>query len=417
MVSNGRPRVVVTGMGAVTPLGLDVTTTWQAVIAGQSGVKPITTFDTTDFPCRIAGEVQDFQPTDFIDAKEARRIDRFVQFGLVATQEAMRTSGLEIAGEQADRVGVYLGTGIGGLITLTEQFHVLDTRGPRRLSPFFVPMMIADMAAGQISIATGARGPNLGIVSACASGAHAIGEAFEVIRRGDADVMITGGTEGAITPIGLAGFCAARALTKRNDDPEGASRPFDAQRDGFVPAEGAGILVLENLECATARGAPIYAELVGYGASADAFHITLPPEEGYGARKAMEVALRKAGLTPADLDYINAHGTSTEANDRVETAAVRSLCGDDAERVAISSTKSMIGHALGAAGGIEAIVTIKAIIEDVVPPTINYEQPDPACDLDYVPNTARHQSVRVAMTNNFGFGGHNASLVFQAHEP
>ena len=414
--SNGR-RVVITGMGAVTPLGKDVASSWAGVVAGRSAVVPISTFDTTGYPCRIAGEVRGFDATDYLDAKDARRTDRFVQFSLVATQEALHDASLEVTEERADLTGVYIGTGIGGLITLTEQIKVLDERGVRRVSPFLVPMMIADMASGQVSIDVGARGPNMGIVSACSSGAHAIGEAYEVIRRGDAEAMITGGTEGSIVPIGLAGFCASRALTKQNDEPERASRPFDAKRDGFVPAEGAGIIILESLEHAEARGARIHAELVGYGATADAFHITLPAKGGAGARRAMERALHKADLDVSEVDYINAHGTSTEANDRLETHAVKTLFGDYAERLPISSTKSMIGHTLGAAGGIEAIFTIKALLDDVLPPTINYEHPDPACDLNYIPNEARPAPVDVAMSNSFGFGGHNASLVFRAYAP
>ncbi|MAG35682.1 MAG: beta-ketoacyl-[acyl-carrier-protein] synthase II [Dehalococcoidia bacterium] len=404
-------------MGAITPLGLDVPSSWEGVLAGRSAVVPISTFDATEYPCRIAGEVKDFDPTDYIEAKDARRTDRFVQFSLVATQEALRDADLEVTEERADLTGVYIGTGIGGLHTLSEQMKVLDKRGVRRVSPFLVPMMIADMASGQVSIDVGARGPNMGIVSACASGAHAIGEAYEVIRRGDAEAMITGGTEGSITPIGLAGFCASRALTKQNEEPERASRPFDAKRDGFVPSEGAGIVILESLEHAQDRGAHIHAELVGYGATADAFHITLPAEEGAGARRAMAMALRKADLDVSDVDYINAHGTSTEANDRLETQAVKTLFGDYASRLPMSSTKSMIGHALGAAGGIEAIFSIKALQDDVLPPTINYEHPDPACDLNYVPNEARPAHVDVTMSNSFGFGGHNASLVFRAYAP
>ena len=417
MAETERRRVVVTGMGAVTPLGLDVASSWAGVVAGRSAVVPISTFDTTGYPCRIAGEVRGFDPTDYLDPKDARRTDRFVQFSLVATQEALRDADLEVTEERADDTGVYIGTGIGGLITLTEQIKVLDERGVRRVSPFFVPMMIADMASGQVSIDVGARGPNMGIVSACSSGAHAIGEAYEVIRRGDAEAMITGGTEGSIVPIGLAGFCASRALTRQNDEPERASRPFDAKRDGFVPAEGAGIVILESLEYALDRGAQIHAELVGYGATADAFHITLPAKEGAGARRAMERALDKADLDVSKVDYINAHGTSTEANDRLETHAVKTLFGEHADQLPMSSTKSMIGHALGAAGGIEAVFTIKALLDDMLPPTINYEYPDPVCDLNYVPNEARPARVDVAMSNSFGFGGHNASLVFRAYAP
>ncbi len=410
-------RVVVTGLGMVTPLGLDVATSWARLVRGESAVGPITAFDASGFPSRIAAEIKEFDPAQHgIDPKEARRMDRFVQLAVVAAREAVRDAGLPVPFQPAERAGVYIGSGMGGLITLSEQMEVLARRGPSRVSPFLVPMMICDMASGQVSIDLGAQGPNLGIVSACATGAHAIGEAAEAIRRGVVDVMIAGGTEAAITPIGIAGFAAARALSTRNEAPERASRPFDALRDGFVMGEGAGVLVLERLAHARRRGARIYAELVGYGSSADAYHPTAPPEDGYGAVRCMRQALEQAGLPPEAVDYLNAHGTSTPLNDRAETAAIKAVFGAAAHRVAISSTKSMIGHLLGAAGGVEAIIAIKAIEEGIIPPTINYEHPDPECDLDYTPNVARRRPVRVAMSNSFGFGGHNATLLFRSFD-
>ncbi len=409
-------RVVVTGLGAVTPLGLDVPTTWTALLEGQSGVGPITAFDAGPYATRIAAEVKGFDlAAAGVSPKDARRMDRFVQFGLAAALEAVRDAGLSLPLADGDRAGVYVGSGMGGLVTLSEQLEVLRTRGPERVSPFLVPMMICDMASGQISISLGARGPNLAVVSACATGAHAIGEGAALIKRGGADVMIAGGTEAVITPIALAGFAAARTLSTRNDDPARASRPFDRQRDGFVMGEGAGVVVLERASLARRRGARIYAELVGYGSSADAHHLTAPPEGGEGAVRCMHQALQEAAMPPEELDYLNAHGTGTPLNDRAETAAVRQALGRHAYRVAISSTKGMTGHLLGAAGGLEALVAVKAIVEGIVPPTMNYEHPDPDCDLDYTPNRARHLPVRTAMSNSFGFGGHNACLLFRAH--
>jgi 3-oxoacyl-[acyl-carrier-protein] synthase II len=412
-----RPGVVVTGLGMVSPVGLDVASSWDALVAGRSGIGPVTAFDASGFACRVAAEIKGFDPGVYgIEPREARRMDRYIQLGLAAALEAVRDAGLPVPVPDGVRTGVYIGSGMGGLSTLSQQYDVLRERGPGRVSPLLVPMMIADMASGQVSITLGAQGPNLGIVSACATGAHAIGEAAELIRRGGADVMIAGGAEAVITPIAMAGFAAARALTTRNDVPQAASRPFDRERDGFVMGEGAGVLVLESEAHAMRRGARVYAELAGYGSSADAHHLTAPPEDGHGAVRCMRQALESAGLRPEELDYINAHGTSTPLNDRAETAAIRTALGKRAHEVAISSTKSMIGHLLGAAGGVEAVISIKAIETGVIPPTINYEHPDPDCDLDYTPNRARQLAVRAAMSNSFGFGGHNASLLFLAHE-
>jgi 3-oxoacyl-[acyl-carrier-protein] synthase II len=405
-------RVVVTGMGAVTPVGNDVESSWANLIAGRSGIDTIKAFDASAFPSRIAGEVKNFDPAAAVGAKEARRMDRFVQLAIAAAKEAVADAKLVIDKSNADRVGVLVGSGIGGITTLMEQARVLESRGPERISPFLVPMMIVDIVAGQVAIHTGAKGPNFAVVSACATSAHSIGEAFEIIRRGDADAVIAGGSEAPIIPIGLGGFTSMRALSSRNDDPQGASRPFDADRDGFVIAEGAAILILESLSKALDRGARIYAELKGYGATGDAYHITAPAEGGEGAMRAMNIALQKAGLTPEDIDYINAHGTSTPLNDKLETMAIRNLFGPRAYDVAISSTKSMTGHLLGAAGAVEAMACVKAIVHSVIPPTINYQTPDPECDLDYVPNVAREMKVRAALSNSLGFGGHNATLVF-----
>lgn len=417
--------VVVTGLGLVTPLGLDVPASWAGLVAGRSGIGPITAFDAADFSCRVAGEVKGFDPgMAGLDAKDARRMDRFVQLGLAAALEAVRDAGLPIpldapAGRgpcDPEQVGVYVGSGMGGLTSLSAQYEVLRQRGPGRVSPFLVPMLICDMAAGQISITLRARGPNLAVVSACATGAHAIGEAAEVIRRGRADVMVAGGTEAVITPIAVAAFASARTLTSRNDQPQRASRPFDRERDGFVMGEGAGVLVLERLGHALRRGARIYACLAGYGSSADAYHQTAPPDDGEGAVRCMRQALQQAGLDLSQLDYINAHGTSTPLNDRAETAAIKQVFGQSAPRVSISSTKSMMGHLLGAAGGVEAAICVKAIEMGIVPPTINYQYADPDCDLNYTPNEAQPRPVRSAMTNSFGFGGHNATLLFTAIE-
>jgi 3-oxoacyl-[acyl-carrier-protein] synthase II len=409
-------RVVITGMGAVSPLGLDVPTLWQGLLEGRSGVAPITLFDTRDHETRIAAEVKGFDPSDYMDRKEARRSDRFVQFAVAAAQEAVRHAGLQITPANAARIGVIVGSGVGGLMTLWEQFNILKDRGPRAVSPFLVPMMISDMAAGQIAITHGAKGINYCTTSACASSAHAIGESFEAIRRGVADAIITGGCEAPLVGMAVAAFESARALSTRNDDPPRASRPFDAQRDGFVMGEGAVILILESLEQALRRGVPILAEVIGYGATGDAYHIAAPPPGGEGAARSMCLALAEAGLQPADVDYINAHGTSTPLNDIAETHAIKSAFGEHAYHVAISSTKSMVGHLLGAAGAIEAVACVQTLVTGMIHPTINYEFPDPECDLDYVPNQARRADVRIALSNSFGFGGHNCSLVFARYE-
>ncbi|WDL97389.1 beta-ketoacyl-ACP synthase II [Alicyclobacillus sp. ALC3] len=408
-------RVVITGTGVVTPLGNDVPTFWSNVVAGKSGVSLIEAFDVSDYPVRIGGEVRNFDPAQYMDHKEARRVDRFAQLAVAASVQALAESGLRITDENADRVGVYIGSGIGGIHTLLENYRVLMERGPKRVSPFVVPMMIPNIASGQVSIMFGARGPNSTSVTACSSGSHAIGDAYKLIQRGVADVMIAGGSEAAIVDIALAGFSNAKALSTRNDEPERASRPFDANRDGFVMGEGAGVLVLEDLEHALGRGATILGEIIGYGLTGDAHHITAPAPEGRGASKAMNMALDDAGLEPSDIDYINAHGTSTDLNDKFETMAVKRSFGEHAYRVAISSIKSMTGHLLGAAGGVEAVATLRTIQAGIIPPTINYETPDPDCDLDYVPNHAREAVVNTAMSNSFGFGGHNASLIFRKY--
>lgn len=406
-------RVVVTGLGMITSVGTGVEESWQALLAGKSGIGRISLFDPTDYPTQIAGEVKDFDPGRFIDKKEARRMDRFVQFGVVASDMAMRQAGFEapFEGEAAERFATILGSGIGGLATLEDEHKTLLSRGPKRLSPFFIPMMIVNLLPGQVSIRWGARGPSWSPVSACATGAHAIGEAFRTLQRGDADIALCGGAEAAITPLGIGGFNAMRAMSTNNDDPAGASRPFDRDRDGFVQGEGAGMLVLEELEHAKRRGANILCELIGYGANADAHHITAPSPEG--APSCMRLCLRDAGLSPEEVGYINAHGTSTPLNDANETAAIKEIFGDHARKLAISSTKSMTGHTLGAAGGIEAVISALAIARGVLPPTINYTTPDPDCDLDYVPNEAREQRVEVALSNSFGFGGTNVVLAFR----
>ncbi|NJK79685.1 MAG: beta-ketoacyl-ACP synthase II [Chloroflexaceae bacterium] len=410
-------RVVVTGMGAVSPLGLDVPALWAGIREARSGIAPITLFDTSALETRFAGEVRGFDPTNFMEKKEARRTDRFVQLAVAATREALAASGVQITPAIANAVGVYIGSGIGGLETLTTQHEVLLNRGPGRVSPFLVPAMITNMAAGQISILTGARGPSVCITSACASSAHAIGEAAEAIRRGWAKVMLAGGSEAPLTLLGVAGFNASKALSTRNDSPATASRPFDATRDGFVMAEGGAMLVLEELTFALERGAPILAEVVGYGMSSDAHHITQPPQDGEGAARAMQMALRSANLEPADVDYINAHGTSTPVGDIAETNAIKYVFGDHARTLAVSSSKSQLGHMLGGAGAIEAIVCILAMQYHVLPPTINLHEPDPQCDLDYVPNAARPGQVDVALSNSFGFGGHNVSLIVRRYTP
>jgi 3-oxoacyl-[acyl-carrier-protein] synthase II len=406
-------RVVITGMGVVTSLGLGLEPFWQSLITGKSGIVPITSFDVSAYTTRFAAEITDFNPCDYMERKEARHMDRFVQFAVAASKMAMENSKLEVTPEIADRVGVLIGSGIGGILTIEDQYRVLTERGPDRISPFFIPMLISDMGSGQVSIMFGAKGPNSSVVTACATGTHAIGDAYQIILRGDADAMIAGGAEAPLSRMGLGGFCAARAVSTRNDDPAHASRPFDATRDGFVMGEGAGIVVLERLNMARARGAKIYAEVVGYGMSGDAYHITLPAPEGEGAARSMNKALDKAGIKPQDIDYINAHGTSTIPNDKLETAAIKRVFGENAYKVAISSTKSMTGHLLGAAGAVEAVVCAQVINTGIIPPTINYETPDPECDLDYVPNQARTMQVDTAMSNSFGFGGHNATLILK----
>ena len=413
MVNYTGNRVVVTGMGALTPLGLDINTTWEGLVDGKSGIDPIAQFDASSLETRFAGEVKGFEPVEYMGRKEARRMDRFSQLAVAASVEAVRDAGLEINDTNKANIGVLIGSGIGGLLTMSEQVRILIEQGPDRVSPFLVPMMIADMASAQVSIALGARGPNFCPTSACSSGSDAIGTAYEIIKRGDAEAMFAGGSEAIITPIGVAGFSANRALSTRNEAPQQASRPFDAERDGFVIGEGAAILVLEDLAFARERGARIIAEITGYGASSDAVHITQPSENGEGAARAMQMALRKAGLAPSEIGYINAHGTSTPLNDKVETMAIKTVFGDYAYHVPISSTKSMTGHLLGAAGAIEGAVCIKVINTGVIPPTVNYNNPDPECDLNYVPNKAREARISSAMSNSFGFGGHNSVLVFQ----
>jgi beta-ketoacyl-acyl-carrier-protein synthase II len=405
-------RVVITGLGALTPVGNDVETMWNNIAAGNSGIDFITRVNKDDFPVHVAAEIKDFDPKNYIDKKDTRKMDLFTQYAVAASKMAVEDADLTINEENAERVGVWIGCGIGGMGTYEEQFRKFIDKGYKRVSPFFVPMLIPDMAAGQVSIQLGAKGINSCTVTACASGANSIGDAFKAVQRGDVDYIITGGTEAPITNMAFAGFSSMKALSQ-NDDPKTASRPFDANRDGFVMGEGAGILVLETLESAEARGARIYGEIIGYGSTGDAYHITAPAENGEGAARAMEQAIRDAGIDAADVDYINAHGTSTELNDAYETTAIKSVFKEHAEKLAISSTKSMTGHLLGAAGGVEAVISVKAIEEGVIPPTINYETPDPACDLDYVPNEARKQDVDVVLSNSLGFGGHNASLIFK----
>jgi 3-oxoacyl-[acyl-carrier-protein] synthase II len=405
-------RVVVTGVGAVTPLGSNVETTWSNIKNGVSGVKPLTRVNADEYPAKVAAEITDFNVEEFIDKKDARKMDRFTHYAVAASLMAVKDADLTINDENAPRVGVWIGSGIGGMETFENQFETFLNRGYRRVSPFFVPMMIPDMAAGQVSITLGARGFNSCTVTACATGTNSIGDAFKVIQRGDADVMVTGGAEAPITRMSVAGFCANTALST-NQDPSKASRPFDKNRDGFVMGEGAGIVVLEELEHALARGAKIYAEIVGYGATGDAYHITAPAPEGEGGARAMKMALDDGDLKPEDIDYINAHGTSTEYNDKYETYAIKTVFGEHAYKLAVSSTKSMTGHLLGAAGGVEAIFTVLAMKENILPPTINLETPDPECDLDYVPNEARQREIKAAISNSLGFGGHNATIAFK----
>ncbi len=411
-----RRRVVITGIGVVSPLGNDAATTWEALVAGRSGVGPITKFDARSFTSRIAAEVRGFDPESVLDRKEARKMDTFIHYAVAAAAEALSDAGLRIEAGNAERVGVYIGSGIGGLPLFERTHREFLEKGPRRISPFFIPGMILNLASGQVSILYGAKGPNLAVATACATGSHAIGESFRIIRDGLADAMICGGTEAAVSPLAVGGFCSMKALSTRNDEPERASRPFDADRDGFVMGEGAGVVLLEERESALRRGARVYAELCGYGMSGDAFHISAPSEDGEGAVRAMRAALEDASLAPSDIDYVNAHGTSTPAGDRIEALAVRKVFGDWAPRLAFASTKSMTGHLLGAAGGLETVVTALAIHHGVVPPTINYETPDPECDLDCVPNRARRMDVRAGMNNSFGFGGTNACLVLRRHE-
>jgi 3-oxoacyl-[acyl-carrier-protein] synthase II len=405
-------RVVVTGIGLVTPLGIGLEKTWKALCAGESGIARITRFDPTDYSTQIAGEVKDFDPAAFIEKKEIKKMDLFIHFAVGAAQLAVDDAGLKVTPENAERVGVYIGSGIGGLSSIESYHTVLKEKGPDRVSPFFIPMTIINLASGQVAIRLGARGPNSCAVTACATGNNCIGDAFRLIQRGDADIMVAGGAEAAVTPLGVAGFGAARALSRRNDEPARASRPFDRDRDGFVLGEGAGVLVLEELETATRRGARVYAEIVGYGMTADAYHITAPPDSGEGAVRCMEQAIRDAGIPKEEIGYINAHGTSTFA-DKIETLAIKHVFGERAYRIPVSSTKSMTGHLLGAAGGIEAAFSVLAIHRGVLPPTINLEHPDPECDLDYVPGRARETSVRVVLSNSFGFGGVNACVLFK----
>ncbi|MGG7618532.1 beta-ketoacyl-ACP synthase II [Bacillus coreaensis] len=410
-----KKRVVVTGVGAVTPVGNNVETAWNNVLAGVSGVGPLTRLNADEYPAKVAAEVKDFQVEDFIDKKDARKMDRFTHYAVAAAKMAVDDSGLEINDSNSHNIGVWIGSGIGGMETFESQYETFLSRGYRRVSPFFVPMMIPDMATGQVSITLGARGFNSCTVTACATGTNSIGDAFKVIQRGDAIAMVTGGAEAPITKMSVAGFCANTALST-NPDPSKASRPFDQNRDGFVIGEGAGIVVLEELEHALARGAKIYAEIVGYGATGDAYHITAPAPGGEGGARAMKMAINDAGLNVNEVNYVNAHGTSTDYNDRFETLAIKEVFGEHAYKLAVSSTKSMTGHLLGAAGGVEAIFSVLAIKEGMIPPTINYETPDPECDLDYVPNEARKQEVEVAMSNSLGFGGHNATIVFKAYK-
>jgi 3-oxoacyl-[acyl-carrier-protein] synthase II len=409
-------RVVITGLGLITPCGHSVEATWGALMTGRSGVDYIRKFDTTRFPVKIGAEVKDFDPLKYVEKKEARKMGAFIHFAIAAADEALADSGLNVTDENAERVGTYISSGIGDFWAIEREHEKLLRDGPGRVSPFFIPSAIVNLAAGQVSIRTGAKGPNSATATACSAGAHAIGDSFKIIQRGDADVMICGGAESAITPMSVAGFAAMRALSTRNDDPVHASRPFERDRDGFVIGEGAGILILEELEMARARGARIYAELVGYGMTADAFHITMPDETASGARRVMQMAMRDAGIEPEQVGYVNAHGTSTPYNDKFETYAIKQTFGEHAYKLAVSSTKSLTGHLLGAAGGIEAVFSALAVHRNILPPTINYVNPDPDCDLDYVPNEPREAHVEYALSNSFGFGGTNAALLFKRFE-
>jgi 3-oxoacyl-[acyl-carrier-protein] synthase II len=410
----GRRRVVVTGVGLVSPVGLTTRQTWEGLVAGRSGVGSITRFDATDYACRIAAEVKGFDPALHLEKKEVKKFDTFIHYAVAAAKEALTDSGLAVVPENAERVGVCIGSGIGGLPLIEETCKTLLEKGPRRISPFFIPGLIVNMPSGLVSILTGAKGPNTAVATACATSAHAIGDAVNIIRRGDADAMIAGGTESVIVPLAVGGFAAMRALSTRNDDPEHASRPWDKDRDGFVLGEGAGILILEEMGGARARGASIYAEITGYGMSGDAYHISAPSDDGDGPTRVMTTTLKDAGTSPDAVQYINAHGTSTPHGDKIETIAIKRVFGDHARKLAVSSTKSMTGHLLGAAGGLEAGIVALAIRHGVIPPTINYQTPDPECDLDYTPNTAREMKLRIALTNSFGFGGTNACLLMQA---
>jgi 3-oxoacyl-[acyl-carrier-protein] synthase II len=408
-------RVVVTGIGLLSSAGSGTEETWRAVKEGRSGIGPITQFDATAFNCRIAGEVKDFDPTRWIEKKEIKKMARFIQFAIAASEFAMEGSGLKVTNDISEQVGVYIGSGIGGFEVIEREHKNLLEKGPGRISPFFIPATIINLASGYVSIRTGAKGPNSATATACTTSAHAVGDSYKIIQRGDADVMICGGAEACITPMGIGGFAAMRALSQRNDEPQRASRPWDKHRDGFVVGEGAGILILEELEFAKRRGAPLLAELVGYGMSADAFHITSPAEDGDGAFRVMRNAMRDAKLQPEQVQYINAHGTSTEIGDKLETIAIKRAFGDHAYKLAVSSTKSMTGHLLGGAGGLEAGITVLAIRDQIAPPTINHEEPDPECDLDYVPNQARPMRIEYALSNSFGFGGTNGCLIFKEY--
>jgi 3-oxoacyl-[acyl-carrier-protein] synthase II len=409
-------RVVVTGVGLVLPQGIGINSVWEKICEGVSGVGPITKFDTTDFDTKIAAEIKGFRSEDYIEPKEIKKMDIFIHYALAATRIALDDAGLEISEENAEKVGVIVGTGLGGLTSIEKYHKILLERGPQRMTPFFIPMLIANEASGQIAIHVGAKGPNLCVVTACATGSHSIGESFRCIQHGDADAIIAGGVEATITPLAVGGFNAMKAISTRNDEPERASRPFERDRDGFVMGEGAAIMILEELEQARTRGATIYAEIIGYGYNADAYHLAAPDPEGDGAARCMQMALRDARLSPEEIDYVNAHGTSTELNDLTETLAIKRVFGDYANKLPVSSTKSMTGHLLGAAGSTEAVFTCLTIRDKIIPPTINYENPDPRCDLDYVPNAAREGDVRVAISNAFGFGGTNATLVFKRSE-
>jgi len=409
-------RVVVTGVGLVSSLGIGTEANWEALCAGRSGVGRITRFDASQFACQIAGEVKGFDPLHFVEKKDVKKVDTFIQYALAASDFAMQDAGLKITPDLASRVGVFIASGIGGFGTIEREHREYLNGGPRRISPFFIPSAIINLAAGQVSIRFGAKGPNSATCTACSASAHAIGDAWEIIRRGDAEAMIAGGSEAAITPMGVGGFAAMRALSTRNDDPTHASRPFDRDRDGFIIGEGAGVVVLEALDLAIKRGAPIYAELVGYGMSADAYHMTAPSEDGDGAVRVMQAALCKANVRPDEVDYVNAHGTSTPHNDRIETVALKRCFGDHAHKLAISSTKSMHGHLLGAAGGLEAGISVLAIKHQLIPPTINLDHPDEGCDLDYVPHVKRAASITYALSNSFGFGGTNAALLFKKYD-